>query len=177
MTFDLRAASRTLRRTPGFTLIAVCTVAIGIAANTTLFSIYDRLVLNPVTIPDPASLVAIVTNNPQLNALLAYAVSRRSAEIGLRMALGARAGQVIGLVLTSGLRLVSVGIGVGIGVGLVAAAAAARLIQSLLFDVEPLDPRVYAAVAGVFAIVALVACLVPSIRAARIDPIVTLRPE
>jgi putative ABC transport system permease protein len=117
--------------------------------------------------------LAVLLSIVGLYSVLAYAVSRRTAEIGLRMALGARAGQVVGLVLRSGLRLVSV----GIGVGLVAAAAAARLIQSLLFDVEPLDPFVYAAVAGVFALVALIACLVPSIRAARIDPLVTLRPE
>src|SRR3954462_12620759 len=64
---DLRAALRALQKNPGFTLVAVVTIAIGIGANTTLFSVYDRLVLNPVTVPDPSSLVAIWTNNAALN--------------------------------------------------------------------------------------------------------------
>jgi len=64
---DLRAAVRALQKSPAFTLVAVVTIAVGIGANTTLFSVYDRLVLNPVTIPHPSSLVAIWTNNPSLN--------------------------------------------------------------------------------------------------------------
>ena len=64
---DFAHAVRALRKSPGFSLVAVLTIAVGIAANTALFSVYDRLVLNPVTIPDPSSLVAIWTNNPQLN--------------------------------------------------------------------------------------------------------------
>jgi hypothetical protein len=64
---DIHAALRALRKSPSFTLVAVVTIAVGIGANTTLFSVYDRLVLNPVTLPRPASLVAIWTSNPQLN--------------------------------------------------------------------------------------------------------------
>src|SRR4051812_13013854 len=64
---DFRAAVRALQKSPGFTLVAVVTIAVGIGANTTLFSVYDRLVLNPVTLPNPSSLVAIWTNNTQLN--------------------------------------------------------------------------------------------------------------
>ena len=64
---DFRAALRALQKSPAFTLVAVITIAVGIGANTTLFSVYDRLVLNPVTIPHPSSLVAIWTNNTQLN--------------------------------------------------------------------------------------------------------------
>src|SRR3954462_9822182 len=64
---DVRAALRALRKSPAFTLVAVVTIAVGIGANTTLFSVYDRLVLNPVTLPNPSSLVAIWTNNTQLN--------------------------------------------------------------------------------------------------------------
>ncbi len=64
---DFRNAVRALRKSPGFTIVAIGTIAIGIGANTALFSVYDRLVLNPVTIPDPASLVAIWTNSPQIN--------------------------------------------------------------------------------------------------------------
>src|SRR3982075_3701635 len=64
---DVTNAVRALRKSPGFSLVAVLTIAVGIGANTALFSVYDRLVLNPVTIPPPASLVAIWINNPQLN--------------------------------------------------------------------------------------------------------------
>jgi hypothetical protein len=64
---DFRAALRALQKSPAFTLVAVITIAVGIGANTTLFSVYDRLVLNPVTIPRPSSLVAIWTSNTQLN--------------------------------------------------------------------------------------------------------------
>src|SRR5262245_39860645 len=64
---DFTAAIRGLWKTPGFSLVAILTIAVGIGANTALFSVYDRLVLNPVTISNPSSLVAIWTNNRQLN--------------------------------------------------------------------------------------------------------------
>jgi len=76
-------------------------------------------------------------------------------------------------VLRSGLRLVAV----GLILGLAAAAATARLIQTLLYYVQPLDPRVYAAVTVLFSVIATVACLLPSLRASRIDPIIALRAE
>jgi putative ABC transport system permease protein len=108
-----------------------------------------------------------------LYSVLAYLVSQRTAEIGIRMALGAQPGQVIGLVLRSGLRLVAVGLVLGFS----GAVAAARLIQTLLYQVRPLDPAIYAAVAVLFAIVATLACFVPSWRASRIDPLAALRAD
>jgi ABC-type antimicrobial peptide transport system permease subunit len=80
---------------------------------------------------------------------------------------------VIRLIMRSGLELVAI----GLVVGLAAAAGAARVIQTLLFDVRPLEPAIYAAVAVTFAVVAALACLQPSLRASRIDPIVALRAE
>ena len=71
---DLETAIRSLRKNPGFSLVAILTIAVGIGANTALFSAYDRLVLNPVTIPRPDTLVAIWATNPQ-NGLNAPAVS------------------------------------------------------------------------------------------------------
>jgi predicted permease len=108
-----------------------------------------------------------------LYSVLAYAVSQRTAEIGIRMALGAQPGQVIRLVMRSGLELVAT----GLVLGLAAAAGAARVIQTLLFDVRPLEPLVYAVVAITFALVAALACLLPSLRASRIDPLVALRAD
>jgi ABC-type antimicrobial peptide transport system permease subunit len=75
------------------------------------------------------------------------------------------------MVLGSGLRLVAV----GLALGLVAAAGATRLIRTLLFRIEPIDPLVYAIVATLFVVVATLACLAPSLRAARIDPLAALR--
>jgi ABC-type antimicrobial peptide transport system permease subunit len=117
--------------------------------------------------------LALLLSAIGLYSVLAYAVSQRTPEIGIRMALGAQPGQVVGLVLRGGLRLVAVGLVVGI----VAAAAAARLIRTLLFDVQPLDPLIYTAVAVLFTVVATLACLVPSVRASRIDPLVALRAD
>ena len=82
--------------------------------------------------------------------MLSYLVSQRTAEIGVRMALGADRPQVVGLVARSALRLVSLGLVIGVG----GAGIAARVIQSLLFNVTPLDPRVYAVVVLLFAGVA-----------------------
>ncbi len=117
--------------------------------------------------------VALLLSAVGLYSVLAYGVTQRTGEIGIRMALGARRGQVISLVLLSGLRLVAL----GLGLGLAAAAGASRLIQSLFFSVQPLDPLIYGDVALLFATVSVLACLVPSLRASRIDPIITLRAE
>ncbi len=108
-----------------------------------------------------------------LYSVLAYSVAQRSVEIGIRMALGAQRGQVISLVMQSGLKLVALGVVLGLG----AAAGAARLIQTLLYSVQPLDPLVYGGVALLFVAIAALACLVPSLRASRIDPLVALRAE
>jgi predicted permease len=108
-----------------------------------------------------------------LYSVVAYAVAQRTAEIGIRMALGAQRRQVIALVMRNGLTLV----GIGLLVGLVAGAAAARLIQTLLFGIQPLDPFVFGSVAALFTLVASLACLVPSLRASRIDPMLALHGE
>ena len=108
-----------------------------------------------------------------LYSVLAYSVAQRSVEIGIRMALGAQRGQVVSLVMHSGLKLVALGVVLGLG----AAAGAARLIQTLLYSVQPLDPLVYGGVAVLFVAIAALACLVPSLRASRIDPLVALRTE
>ena len=117
--------------------------------------------------------IALVLSAVGLYSVVAYAVSQRTSEIGIRVALGARRGQVVGLVMRGGLRLVAL----GLGAGLAAAAGAARLIQTLLYEVQPLDPAIYAGVAVLFLAVAALACLIPSLRAARLDPLRALRAE
>jgi predicted permease len=117
--------------------------------------------------------LAFVMSVVGLYSVLAYAVSQRTSEIGIRMALGAQSSQVVRLIMRGGLELVAI----GLVLGLAAAAGAGRVIQTLLFDVRPLEPVVYAAVAVTFSLVAALACLLPSLRASRIDPLVALRAE
>jgi putative ABC transport system permease protein len=105
--------------------------------------------------------------------VLSYVVSRRTREIGIRVAVGAGRGQVLRLVLGSGVGLALV----GIAAGLAAAAFLSRVMTTLLHDVQPGDPATYATVAGVLTIVAIVASLVPAWRATRVDPVKALKAE
>ena len=99
--------------------------------------------------------------------VLAYAVMQRTQEIGIRMALGAQRGQILALVLRSGMILTAI----GIALGLVGAAAATRLLQGLLFGITPLDPTTLTAVSLMFGLVAMLACYVPARRATKVEPV------
>jgi predicted permease len=105
--------------------------------------------------------------------VLAYLVARRTHEIGIRLAVGARRTQVLALVLTQGLTLA----GAGIVVGVIAALMLTRLMQSLLYQVRPQDPWTFVVVSLVLALVALLASAVPAFRATRVSPLIALRTE
>jgi putative ABC transport system permease protein len=105
--------------------------------------------------------------------VLAYAVMQRTQEIGIRMALGAKRGQVLTLVIRQGAVLAAVGIGLGLAV----AAAGARFLQGLLFGITPLDPKTFVAVSLLFGLVVMFASYVPARRATQVDPMVALRSE
>jgi putative ABC transport system permease protein len=105
--------------------------------------------------------------------VLAFAVIQRTQEIGIRLSLGARRGQVLFLVLRQGLTLTSI----GIALGLLGATAVAGLLRGLLFGITPFDAGTFGAVALLFGIVAMAACYLPARRATRIDSIVALRSE
>ncbi len=105
--------------------------------------------------------------------VLAYAVRQRTREIGIRMSLGASRGRVLGEVLGEGMRLALLGLVVGIA----GAFAAGRVLASLLSEVKPGDPGIFAATAVLLAVVALIACYLPARRAARLDPMAALRYE
>jgi putative ABC transport system permease protein len=105
--------------------------------------------------------------------VMSYAVARRTQEVGIRIALGARSGQVLGMVIRDGMKVIVV----SLIVGLASAAAATRLLASQLFGVSTVDPLTFTAVPAILAMVALVACYLPARRASRVDPIVALRAE
>jgi predicted permease len=118
-------------------------------------------------------LLALVLACVGLYGLLSYEVSRRTREIGIRMALGAQEADVLGLVVKQGFALALVGAAVGIS----AALGVTRYLTSMLYGVRPNDPLTIAAVAVLLWLVALAACYIPARRATRVDPLVALRYE
>ena len=118
-----------------------------------------------------AAFAALLLSAVGIYGVISYLVTQRRTEIGVRVALGARAPQVASLVLSQTMRLTLA----GVAIGLVGAVAGMRLLKSLLFDVSPTDPLVLAATAGALIVIAAAASLVPTRRAARIDPVEAMR--
>ncbi len=119
------------------------------------------------------ALVALVMSAVGLYAVMAYSVTQRTTEIGVRMALGAEGRQVSWLILRRGLAQMAI----GLSLGLVAAFFLARVMRTLLVQVTPNDPVTFAAISVVLAAVAICACVFPARRATRVDPLVALRAE
>jgi predicted permease len=117
--------------------------------------------------------VALLLALVGIYGVLAYSVGQRTAEIGLRVALGATPRKVLALIVGQGMRPILI----GIGVGLAGALALSRFVSSLLFNVKPMDPLTYVVVALLVAAAALLSCYVPALRALRVDPVAALRQE
>jgi putative ABC transport system permease protein len=145
---DMRYAFRMLTRSPAFTTIAVLTLALGIGANTALFSVVNGVLLNPLSYPHSDQLVAI-------------------------MALGAQRRDILVLVLGEGTKMALIGAAVGIAASL----ALTRLMAKQLFGISAHDPLTYVGVAFVLILVAMAACYIPARRAVRVDPMTSLRCE
>jgi putative ABC transport system permease protein len=108
-----------------------------------------------------------------LYGVISYSVARRTTEFGIRMAMGAEAGDVVRLVAAQGLKLAAI----GVLAGAAGALALTRLIRGLLFGVSSFDPLTFLAMAGLLAAVTAIACVIPAMRATKVDPLVALRYE
>jgi predicted permease len=175
--FELRTAAD-----PQAILPAIREVVSQVSTNLPLFDVktesvqIDRLLFQERLVARLASffgLLALVLACVGLYGLLSYEVSRRTREIGIRMALGAHPGSVLKLVLRQGIVLAIAGAAVGIGVAL----GVTRYLTSMLYDVHANDPLTMIAVAALLTVVALTACYIPARRAMRVDPMVALRYE
>lgn len=145
-----------------------------LSSVTSMASLVDSSVAQPrffMSLTAAFGTLALVLAAVGLYGVMSYNVSRQTTEMGLRMALGASRGAVLGMVVSAGLRLAIV----GVALGLATAFWASTLLAEVLFEVEPRDALTFGSAAGVLIATALLACLVPALRATRIDPISALR--
>jgi ABC-type antimicrobial peptide transport system permease subunit len=119
------------------------------------------------------ALIALLLSSVGLYAMMAYSVTRRTREIGVRMAMGASSGNVLGMVLSQGLRQLAI----GLVLGLAAAFGLARVMKSLLVGVTPTDPATFVTISAVLIAVGIFASWLPARAAMKVDPMVALRYE
>jgi putative ABC transport system permease protein len=119
------------------------------------------------------AIVAVALASVGLYGVVAHGVTERTHEIGVRMALGAEARHVLGLVVRQGLSMALIGTAIGVA----GAVALSRWIEALLFGVSATDPATFAVVVGTLLAVAAIACYIPAWRATRVDPTTALRAE
>src|SRR6185503_5044075 len=155
---DIRYGVRSLLKRPGFTAIAVITLALGIGANTAIFTVVNAVLLRPL--PFNMWLIAafagvgLALAAVGIYGVMSYSVAQRTNELGIRIALGAQTIDVVKLIVRSGITLTLIGIAIGLG----GAFALTRLMASLLFGVTPTDALTFVSVTVGLLAVALLAC-------------------
>jgi putative ABC transport system permease protein len=160
--------SECLALEPGLTISELRTMKQVIAnAPATFMRRYPALLIGVF------AMLALVLAAVGIYGVISYIVSQQTHDIGIRMALGAQRRDVLRLVMSKGVTLALT----GVGIGLVVAIALTRLMQGLLFGVTTTDPATFATVGALLFAVALLACLVPALRATRVDPLEALRYE
>jgi putative ABC transport system permease protein len=177
MNLVLRADGDPLALAPAVrkTIQAISTEA-PIAGLSTMNQILSGSVAQPrfrATLLGLFALAALVLAATGLYGVIAYLVSQRGRELGIRIAVGAQSTDILRLIVGEGLKLISA----GVLVGLLGALALTRLLSGLLFGVAPTDPLTFVTIAVVMTAVALLACYVPARRATRVDPMRALRHE
>ena len=150
--------------------------ALAISQVKTLDQIVGESVAQPrfyMTLLTVFAVVALLLSAIGIYGVIAYLVGQRSREIGIRIALGAGPRSVVGLIVREG----AIMAGIGLGLGVAGALALTRLMSALLFDTSPSDPTTYLVVVVVLGSIALIASCLPALRAARIDPALSMRAE
>ena len=170
---DVRYMVRALRRDAGFFAAAVLIIGLGIGANTAIFerAVSPRRFL--MMLLGAFAFAALLLASIGIYGVVSYSDKQREQEIGIRMALGASAGQVQRHVMTRTVALVSAGIAIGV----LDALVLARLTASLLYHLEPADPLTFVSTVAVLLFVALAAGYLPALRASLVEPMSTLRAE
>jgi putative ABC transport system permease protein len=177
MTLVVRTTSDPLSLAP-----AVRNEVLGVDKNQPIFDVktMDQRVNDAVAVSrslmllfSAFALLALVLGSVGIYGIVSYSVTQRTHEIGIRMALGARAGNVLSLIMKNGLALVLTGIVIGIA----GALALTRFMTTLLFGVTPTDTATFVIVSAIFFVIAVAASLIPAVRATRVDPLVALRYE
>jgi len=126
-----------------------------------------------ISLRRPLGALALLLAGVGLYAVMAFSVSRRTREVGIRMALGAKARDVVAMIVKQGLWQ----LGAGMIAGLTFALGVAQLMSVVLFDVQPRDPMIFGLVVAVLSGAGLLACLIPAQRATRVDPLIALRSD
>lgn len=199
---DLRFAFRMLLKSPGFTAVAVITLALGIGANTAMFTVINSVLLRSLpfdkTVPlyQVQTLEEMVANAGSLRrfdmwligafagialllaavgiyGVMAYSVAHRTREIGIRIALGARQETVLRLVMRQGAKLALMGVVLRVA----GALGLTQLMASLLYGVSARDWATFSIVPWIVLVMILAGCYIPARRAAKLDPVAALRQE
>jgi ABC-type lipoprotein release transport system permease subunit len=178
---DTRYAVRTLRNAPAFTIIAVVALGLGMAVNTTIFSVINGMLLRPLPVPHAEQLAVLAMEHSGMSGFQRFSypdyqdISRQtnvfSDVLAYRITLTAlsadrKVDQCIVVI-----------VGVGLEVGLAAAFAGTRAIASFIVGVRPTDEATFVTVVVLLAVIALIACWIPARRATRVNPLVALRYE